>query len=1131
VSAAVADAAARLRAVDHAGSVLVQAPAGSGKTTLLTQRYLRLLVSVDSPERILALTFTRRAAHEMRERVLTALRAARAAACPPDMNPRTWELAAAANRHLDGLGIDVAHHPARLRIETIDAFNAWLAGQLPISAAMGAPARAQDDVGFLYEEAARRTLAEDDADLFGAAVERVLELDDQRWSRLRDLIIRMLPGRDRWLPLLAGGLEATAALNEDQLRQVRGRFDEDLALLVARGLRRALDCLGAERAAALSAQLHGAARRLESGAAHGAAPGVDHGAGFEAWRHDASVLRSAPQDLTRWRALVRVVLTQRGTVRTTLTKNEGFAPQCADKPVMLDLLAELGRSPQVVQSLAEVAALPEPAYSDAQWERVRGVAQVLMLAAAHLDQVLRERSVADFPAVSLAALRALGTPSAPSELVMRLDYRLQHILFDEFQDTSGAQLELLRLLTQGWQAGDGRSVFCVGDPMQSIYGFRQAEVRAFLELAVDGIGEVRFDVQRLTSNFRSARPLVEWINATFCTVLPRADDPERGAIAYRPSESALPQDPDMEAGVRMRGFAGRAEEARAVAGFIAAQTALHPGWRVAVLVRAKSHAGPIAAALREAAVPFQAVDIEPLADRPVVRDLLSLLRALLHFGDRTAWLAILRAPWTGLRLADLLVVARAGPSVWESLADDSVLRRLSEDGRRRCERLRAVLESAMAADRGSIARWLERTWLELGGPAVATQAGDLDHARVTLARLAQLEARGLPDAARLGELVADLFVRGGGSCAVEIMTIHKAKGLEFDLVVLPGLDRHVSRRNNAFLVLHSFTRAHRDGMVMAARPPVGAADDALFGYLLRQARDAAALEAQRLLYVGCTRARHQLYLTATLGADDAGDPADASDADGASAKGPWSPRPGSLLAVLWPGVGAAFEVDGAVVAAARELRGGPLTRLPAAWSPPPPPAAVGAEVATEDRTPTPVFDWAGETARQVGTLVHAQLQSMTVDATSAAIRAHEPHFQRWLEQRGVPRARSRDAAARVSAALIAVQQDPRGRWILSAAHRDASRELALSGVWRGGLARVVFDRSFIDDGVRWVIDYKTSEHLGGGMEEFLDREVLRYGAQMQRYAALARHLGPEPVRLGLYFPLMRAWREWDPFKT
>ena len=89
--------------------------------------------------------------------------------------------------------------------------------------------------------------------------------------------------------------------------------------------------------------------------------------------------------------------------------------------------------------------------------------------------------------------------------------------------------------------------------------------------------------------------------------------------------------------------------------------------------------------------------------------------------------------------------------------------------------------------------------------------------------------------------------------------------------------------------------------------------------------------------------------------------------------------------------------------------------------------------------------------------------------------------------------------------------------------------MALSGVVDGEIVRVVFDRSFVSaDGIRWVIDYKTSQHMGGGTSQFLDREVERYRAQLQRYAVFARRLGPEPVRVGLYFPLMRAWREWEP---
>jgi ATP-dependent helicase/nuclease subunit A len=1132
------DAAARRRAIEADASVLVQAPAGSGKTTLLVQRYLRLLSLADAPERILALTFTRRAAEEMRERVLLALRAARLEHCPSGMNRETWSLAAVARRHLDALNLDVERQPSRLRIETIDAFNAWLASQLPISAGAESAFQVLADAAPCYEEAARRALAHEEADEFGAAVDRVLAIDDQRWRRLLALIADMLPSRDRWLPLLAGRLQAASVLDEAQLERVRRHLDEDLQLLVGRVLIRARDLLGAERIAALSRLVHGAALR-----------GGAERSELSSWAEDGSPLRADTADLARWCGAARLLLTGEGELRKRLTKNEGFPPQSADKLPMLDLLQELDRDPRARKILVEIRRLPAPAYSDDEWGRVREVAQVLVLAAAELDQVFREQGAADFTAVSLAALRALGSEDSPSDLGLRLDYRLQHILVDEFQDTSSAQLELVRLLTAGWVPGDGRSVFCVGDPMQSIYGFRQAEVRAFLELAEDGIGDLRFDVQRLRDNFRSAAPVVNWINACFSRILPRTDDRDRGAIAFRPSAAAVAESPRSAAaapGVALRGFATRSEESAAIADMIAEQAERHPDWRIAVLVRARTHAREIAAGLRAKGIAFRAVDIEPLQDRAIVRDIIMLACALLHLGDRTAWLAVLRAPWGGISLGDLLQISRGAPLIWDAMADEAVLRQLSDDGRVRSLRLRSTLEAAFQVRNDtSVARWVERTWLGLGGASCASSPQDLELAGAAFARLKELEQRGLPDAADLPGRFADLYADHGAAGAVEIMTIHKAKGLEFDMVVVPALDRYVPRSRDQLLLSHQFARTGRDGMVMAARPPVGADGDRLFEFLRHQLRDAVGLEAERLLYVACTRAKWQLRLTATTaktGAARAKTEESAKPADEAAGRGSsWSPRAGSLLAVLWPVVGEEFSVkeEERVAPQGQEVgapRGGPLWRVPKDWTPTIDLGPLTTESMSPPPTPraeTPIFDWAGETARRVGTLVHAELQAMDVASSDEqAIRARDPHFRRWLALHGVPGERLPEAASRVVEALVAVHRDPRGRWILQQWREDV-REYALSGHLRGAdgrpgeMARVVLDRSFVDDqGVRWVIDYKTSQHVGGGLEEFLDREVERYRSQLQRYALLAGRLGPEPVRLGLYFPLMRAWREW-----
>ena len=172
------------------------------------------------------------------------------------------------------------------------------------------------------------------------------------------------------------------------------------------------------------------------------------------------------------------------------------------------------------------------------------------------------------------------------------------------------------------------------------------------------------------------------------------------------------------------------------------------------------------------------------------------------------------------------------------------------------------------------------------------------------------------------------------------------------------------------------------------------------------------------------------------------------------------------------------------------------------------------------------FDWASETARHVGTVVHRELMRIArgvprVDGERAPRRWHDE-----LVELGVPSERRSDAVARVIAAIERTLDDPRGRWLLDPSHADSECELALTGRVGAGLMSVVVDRTFVDGGVRWIVDYKTSAHEGAGLEAFLDREQQRYRPQLERYAALIGRLGPEPIRLGLYFPLLSGWREW-----
>jgi ATP-dependent exoDNAse (exonuclease V) beta subunit len=456
------------------------------------------------------------------------------------------------------------------------------------------------------------------------------------------------------------------------------------------------------------------------------------------------------------------------------------------------------------------------------------------------------------------------------------------------------------------------------------------------------------------------------------------------------------------------------------------------------------------------------------------------------------------------------------------LSDPAIRLRLSACGAERAARVHRTLTAAFAMrDQSGFARWVERTWIDLGGPATALTELDIASARAAFDRLAELDARGMPDPSEMEAAFEQLFAPEQGEQAIEIMTIHKAKGLEFDLVVVPSLEYCGRANSGDFLQQHRFSRADRMGIVLAVRAAKGQEADPLFEFLQWAEKDSARLEAERLLYVACTRAKQELWLSAVTQPKPEGNPTE------------FKPRSGSLLKVLWPLCEADFqrtEEPGDFIQ--RRPGHAPQSRLPAAWSAPvlDPDADTDAALLLAPRSQTeqiPPFDWASETARQIGILVHEQLQQLQLSPDLAQeIRARMSAFARWFEARGVPQRQIEAAARRVADALLAVGEDERGRWILATGYAGDGRELKLSCMLDGRIVRVILDRSFIHEGVRWVIDYKTSEHAGGEREAFLDTEVQRYMAQMQRYARIAAKLGPQPVRLGLYFPLMRAWREW-----
>ncbi len=1075
-----ADSEQRRRALDPESSFIVQAPAGSGKTELLIQRFLVLLARVARPESIIAITFTVKAAGEMRSRVLEALWKTARGAEPGSGHERvTMELAAAALAHDERLGWNLRDNPGRLRIQTIDALSMAITRQMPWLARFGAMPEVIEDAREMYREAAQRAVEMlGDAGEIGGSVANVIEHLDGNVAGVVDLLSRMLESRDHWLRVMAFGEDPAS---------VRRALENSLARVVREHLERLCAALPARLCAELVELARYAAANVENGEI-AACAGLD----------------SLPEDVQGWLGICKMLLTGEGEWRKQANRGIGFPAHNKRMKQRHDLLvAELTPAVDFRELLGDVPRLPSQTYSEAQWKVLASLFRLLPVTVAHLRSVFAENGRVDFVEIASAARRALGDARQPTDLALAMGSRIDHLLIDEFQDTSVTQFDLLRALTAGWDETSGRTLFLVGDPMQSVYRFRQAEVGLFLNVQRSGVGELHPEPLPLSVNFRSSSAIVEWVNRVFRDVFPEVADPFTGAVPF--TESVAFQKGEGE--VHLHPFLGRDDAAEAE--LVHRLVDESEEGTTALLVRSRAHLAAIAERLREAGVPFRAIEIQALAEKPVIQDLLALTRALLHFGDRPAWLSILRAPWCGLMLADVHIIATrdlAG-SVWDLMRIPDLS--LSPDGRARVSRMLDALQAAVN-DRGRVpvARLVERTWKALGGDAIVTQSGLAD-ARAFFDLLDGMGQRGdIEDFDLLSRRIGDLFANPDSNAGIrlELMTIHKAKGLEFDSVILPGLGKRPRTDDPALLLWSERPVEGGAELLMAPIPRPGDDTDTTYDFIRREEAVKTRNESQRLLYVAATRAKRRLHLIGHVEVDDEG-----------VLCGP--PRD-SLLAHLWNAVRHSFEAlaessaPSRTPGAKKERTPQVLRRIRLSELAAPLPGDVPASTSAGIRSP---LDADNEVERTIGTLTHRLLAQIAREGIALwppeRISGVRPVLVRALD--------FAEGADRVIDALTRTIADSRGRWILSG-HAEARCEHAITVVKGGEVRRIVIDRTFVDEnGTRWIVDFKTGDPA----------EIPARRMQLESYAAAMAKLDTRPIRVGLYFPLTGVWEEWEPLQS
>ena len=804
------------------GSFIVQAPAGSGKTSLLVKRFLNRLLEVKSPKEVLALTFTNKAAAEMAQRLKEALEG-------KSKDNEIKKIVEKISKHALKNKWDEGYIDT-LMVMTIDKLALRLIKQTPILSSSGVNFLTDEDPDDLYRETIRETITSN------AENHLLFKYFDYDYHKLTEQLLALISKRDQWLPIVSGLLRS----DDKNIEEIYGTYyTNELNIWVEEKIKPNFTNEDLKELEIIVSYLADNKN-------------ID--------RKDK--LRSSI-NYEFWFYIRDLILTKSGKqIRKKIDTSSGFPATNVGKEIKERLLKLIKLKNNKFNILIDFFNVTYHKNIVDIYPLITPFCLLLIDMVTRLNEKFKERRIIDFTQIMGNAVEALRDTHLP----LILDQNISHILVDEFQDTNESQLIFIELLTQNFAGNPEKSFFAVGDPMQSIYRFRKAEVEIFSRVQKNGISDLKLTSLFLEVNFRSNKNIIDWLNNSFSKAFPLIDDSDEGSVPYSSCESS---NNNLEGGMELIALtcdtksktAQYEAEALYVLNLIKDTRKSNPDASIAVLTRSKAHLNELITLInkKDTSIPIDAIEMSKILSNQTFQDILCLTKALFDFSDRTNWIAALKSPWCGLSINDLVLLFEKDHKslVWELINNIDNTSRLDKNSARRLRSFVEVIrENIQYRGRISHRYFVEGIWRQLNGEESMVDSNDIQNIDLFLELLEEASEILSIDFIKLERLIENKFISKTSiqKNSIKFLTIQKSKGLEFDHVIIPNLNKR-TRNEESDLVLY-------DKSTLSIKNPGN--DKNLHSYHAYKERKRLDNEKIRLLYVAMTRAKNKCYLIGTV---------------------------------------------------------------------------------------------------------------------------------------------------------------------------------------------------------------------------------------------------------------------------